>query len=177
MRHVEIQHGKEGLKTQMFNSIVGATSGCTLRLLLDSIADDNKGIKYGIYGDAWFGSVKAASEVARHGHEVVFQIKQNQELFPKAFFEEALKEAPGGAHIVLEGTTQCEIPLIAVGYRYSRKTTLFFVVTKGAGSLVNGNPYEMKLTVSYENLMAPFVDCSQVISSFFQASNSIDTHN
>jgi hypothetical protein len=74
-----------------------------------------KGIKYGIHGDAWFGSVKAASEVAHRGHEAVFQIKQNHGLFPKAFIEEALKEAPGGVHILLEGTMQCEVPLIAVG--------------------------------------------------------------
>jgi hypothetical protein len=39
--------------------------------------------------------------------------------------EEALKEATGGVHIVLEGTTPCEVPLIAVGYWYSRKTILW----------------------------------------------------
>jgi hypothetical protein len=49
-------------------------------------------------------------------HERVFQVKQNHSLFPKAFVEEALKEAPRVAHIALEGTTQCEVTLIAVGY-------------------------------------------------------------
>jgi hypothetical protein len=88
-----------------------------------------------------------------------------------------LKEAPGGVHIVLEGKTQCEVPLIAVGYRYSRKTILFFVLTKGAGSLINGDPYEMKFTDSYGNVVTRYVDHPQVISKFFQTSNVIDTHN
>jgi hypothetical protein len=34
---MEIQHGKDGMKSQKFNSDVGATSGCTLRLLLETI--------------------------------------------------------------------------------------------------------------------------------------------
>jgi hypothetical protein len=49
MRHMEIQHGKEGMKTQLFNSTIGATAGCTLRLIMDSIADD-KGDKI---WDSW----------------------------------------------------------------------------------------------------------------------------
>ena len=119
---MEILHGKEGMKTNIFNAPVSATAGCTLLLLLDSIPEEDKGIRHGIRGDAWFGSVWAASEMLRHGHEAVFQIKQNHSLYPKAFIEDDLKEAPVGVHIVLEGKTQCEVPLIAVGYQYSRKT-------------------------------------------------------
>jgi hypothetical protein len=52
------------------------------------------------------------------------------------------KDAPVGVHIVLEGTMQCEEPLIAVGYCYSRKSILLFVLTEGAGSLVKGDPYK-----------------------------------
>ncbi|MFN9982106.1 MAG: hypothetical protein ACK53Y_19425, partial [bacterium] len=84
------------MKTKIFNAEIGATAGCTLRLLLNSIPKEDKGIKHGIRGDAWFGSVRAASEIARRGHEAVFQIKQNHGLFPKSFIEEALKDAPGG---------------------------------------------------------------------------------
>jgi hypothetical protein len=46
----------------------------------------------------------------------IFQVKQYHSLFPKAYIEEALKESPGRVHIILEGKTQCEVPLIAVGY-------------------------------------------------------------
>jgi hypothetical protein len=34
MRRMEIQRGKDGMKNQQFNQQVGATAGCTLRLLL-----------------------------------------------------------------------------------------------------------------------------------------------
>jgi len=136
---VEIQRGKDGMKTQKFNSDVGATAGCTLRLLLDMIPSEKQNIKQGIHADAWFRSVKTASEVSQCGHEAVFQVKQCYYLFPKAFIEDILKDAPGGVHIALEGTTLCEGTLIAVGYQYSRKTALFFILTKNAGSLSEGN--------------------------------------
>ena len=78
---------------------------------------------------------------------------------------------------MLEGTTRCEVPLVAVGYRYSRKTVLFFLLTKGAGSTILGDPYEMKFTDSYGNIVTRFVDRPEVVSTFFKTSNAIDTHN
>jgi hypothetical protein len=44
---------------------------------------------------------------------------------------------------------QCEVPLIAVGYHYSHKTILFFVLTKNAGGTIEGDLYGMKFTDSY----------------------------
>jgi hypothetical protein len=105
------------------------------------------------------------------------QIKQYHSLFPKDFIETALKDAPGGVHIVLEGTTKDEIPLVAIGYRYSRKTILFFILTKNGGSTKPGNPYHMKYTDSFGNICTRYVDRPQVISNFFAGSNVIDTHN
>jgi len=104
-------------------------------------------------------------------------VKQYHSLFPKAFIEEALKEAPGGVHIILEGTPQCEVPLIAVGYRYSRETVLHFILTKKAESLKEGKPYEMKYTDSYGNVCIRYVDRPDEISKFYASSNVIDTHN
>jgi hypothetical protein len=100
-RHMEIQRAKKGMKTATFNAAVGATAGCTLWLLLDSIPEDARGKRQGICGDAWFGSVWAASEISRCGHEIVFSNK-----------------------------TKCEIPLIAICYHYSRKTMLFFYLPR-----------------------------------------------
>ncbi len=95
------------MKSQKFNKEIGATSGCTLRLLLNTIPQEKEGVKHGIRGDAWFGSVHTTNEVALRGHNSVFQIKQYHVSFPKDFIEEALKEAPRGVHILLEGKTQC----------------------------------------------------------------------
>jgi len=174
---MEIQQGKEVMKNAQFNAAVGSTTGCTLRLLLNSITQDEQELKHCIQDDAWFGSVCTANEVGVHGHEGGFQVKQYASLFPKAFIEEALKDAPGGVYIVLEGTTRDEVKLVAIGYRYSRKTIPFFVLTENAGRTDAGTPYEMKYTDSYGNVCARSVDRPDIISKFFQSSNIIDTHN
>jgi hypothetical protein len=117
MRHMEIQCGKDGMKNAQFNAAVDSTTGCTLRLLLNSITQEEQGLKHCSQGDAWFGSVRTANEVGIRGHEVFFQVKQYSSLFPKEFIENALKDAPGGVHIVLEGTTRDEVKLVAIRYR------------------------------------------------------------
>jgi hypothetical protein len=89
------------MKAANFNNTMGATAGCTNRLLLNSIPVEHQGEKHGIRRDAWFGSVNTANEVGILGHEGVFQVKQYHNLFPKDFIEETLKDAPSGVHIVL----------------------------------------------------------------------------
>jgi hypothetical protein len=83
----------------------------------------------------------------------------------------------GGVHIALEGTTKDEVELIALGYRYSRKTILFFVLTKNAGTTQLGKPYHMKYTDSYGNVCTRYVDRPEVMSNYFAHSNTIDVHN
>jgi hypothetical protein len=118
MTTMEIQRGKEGMKEKRHNRDVGATTGCTLGLLEDSIAEDEHTYAHGIRGDAWFGSVRTASELGIRGHEGVFQVKQYKALFPKDFISMALEYAPGGVSIVLDGVAPNGVPLIALGYRY-----------------------------------------------------------
>jgi hypothetical protein len=84
---------------------------------------------------------------------------------------------PGGVHIVLKATHSNGTPLVALGYRYSKKTTLFFVSHRDAGTTAPGRPYEMKYTDDYRNVQCCLVDCPELISNFFQDSNVIDMHN
>ena len=105
-----------------------------------------------VKGDAWFGSVRAAANMASTGYECVLQVKQNTGLYPKEFIEDALKDSPGGVHIVLKGRHPNGHNLIAIGYRYSSKKTLLFIMTEGAGSTTPGQPYEMKFTDAYGNV-------------------------
>ena len=93
--------------------------------------------------DAWFGSMKAAVALAKEGYKAVLQVKTGNGLFPKKFIEDTLKDAPGGVWIVLEAIHD-NVPLIAIGYSYSTRTTLLFLATKNAGSTKKGNPYNMK---------------------------------
>ena len=105
-----------------------------------------------VKGDAWFGSVRAASSLAERGVEGILQVKQNSGLYPKDFVETALKDSPGGVHIVLRGRHPNGHNLIAIGYRYSSKKTLFFIMTEGAGSTIPGEPYQMKFTDKHGNV-------------------------
>ncbi len=104
-------------------------------------------------------------------------MKNNSGLFPKSFITDALENAPGGVHIVVKGTAPNGIDLVAIGYRYSTKTTLFFVATADAGSTTSGKPYEMKYTDNHGNVCVCLVERPDIVSKFFLDSNTIDKHN
>jgi hypothetical protein len=115
---LEIQRGKEAMKTKEFNASFGATAGCTMRLAqLAAPVQQGEG-KSLVEGDAWFGSVTCAVELALRHYNCVLQIKTNSSLFPKAYIETALENAPGGCKIALTASHR-GIPLVAIGYRYS----------------------------------------------------------
>jgi hypothetical protein len=86
------------MKCQQFNQQVGATAGCTLRLLLDTIPQDLRTCKHRVRGDDWFGSISTANAVGLRVNEAVLQVKQYHSLFVKEFIE----ATPGGVHILLE---------------------------------------------------------------------------
>jgi len=44
------------------------------------------------------------------------------------------------------------VNLVAVGYCYSHKTILYFVLKENAGSTSEGDPYEMKYMDIYGNI-------------------------
>jgi len=113
MLNLEIQRGKDGMKEMMYNNRIGVTSGCTLRMMEDTVGKDTP--FNGIIGDAWFGSTRTVSEVAKAGFEGILQIKQYAALFPKKVIEETLEEAPGGVKIVLSGVPLNGEKLIALG--------------------------------------------------------------
>ena len=139
MLFLEIQRGKDGMKNQRLNNILGATAGCTVRMFEGSIGTQDANVGHGIKGDAWFGSVRAAAALGFRGHQAVMQLKTNR--FPKKFIADMLDGMPGGVKIVLKGTD-----------RYNTKTSLFFVTTEDAGNMMLGNPYIMKYTDDYGNL-------------------------
>jgi Transposase IS4 len=172
---LELQRGKEGMRVGKYCDSLGATAACTLRLTELPLPLDGDGSS-GIMGDAWFGSVKAATALSKKGYKAILQVKTGHGLFPKKFIDEALKDAPGGVWIVLESVNQ-DVPLVAIGYRYSTRTTLFFVATTDSGTTSKGNPYEMKYTDDWGNVHVRYVDRPEIISKFFERSNMIDKHN
>jgi hypothetical protein len=65
-----------------------------LRLLLNSITQEDKGLKHRIQGDAWFGSLCTANEVGILGHEFFFQVKQIQACFQQCLLKRQLRMLP-----------------------------------------------------------------------------------
>ncbi len=116
MLNHEIKRRKEGMKTMKHNHRIGATSGCTLRVMEGAVGENHH--FHGIIGDAWFSSTWTISELSKAGFEGIFQIKQYAALFPKnpkKYIEEAL-DAPGGISIVLSGVHPSGEKLVVVGY-------------------------------------------------------------
>ena len=121
-------------------------------MLEGSIRTQNVNVGHGIKDNAWFGSVRAAAALGVRGHQAVMQVKTNSGLFPKKFIADTLDGMPGGVKIVLKGTAPNEVLLVDIGYRYSTKTSLFFITTEDVGNTMLGNPYIMKYTDDYSNL-------------------------
>ena len=84
---------------------------------------------------------------------------------------------PSGVKIVLKGTAPNEDLLVAIEYRYSTKTSLFFITTEDAGNMMPGNPYIMKYTDDYGNLCTQEVEWPEALLDFFEMLNAIDHHN
>ena len=74
-------------------------------------------------GDSWFVGVKAAKAAAKKGHMLFGPVKTNTSGFPKNEFDEWMKDAPSGSHIVMI----CKMHhLFAVGYKYSLRSKGMF---------------------------------------------------
>ena len=129
-------------------------------------------------GDSWFGSVKCAANIAKMGQHCIMQIKTGHARYPKNFFEEAMKDFPGGTWIIMEGHAEKENQdLVAIGYKYNTKTVLQFVCTKGAGATKAGEPYQARFPEKFGNVCARHVLRPHVISMYFKHSNVVDVHN
>ena len=89
-----------------------------------------------------------------------------------------MKDYPGGTWIVMEEKTEItKANLVCVGYKYNKKKVLTFIMTRGAGSTEEGDPYEARFPNRYGNLCIHHVACPKCISLFFKYSNKVDLHN
>ena len=81
------------------------------------------------------------------------QVKTAHARFPKKFFEEKMKNYPRGTWITLEGHAEDEDKdLVALGYKYNKKTVLCFITTRGTGTTEPGMPYAVMLPDKYGNM-------------------------
>ena len=78
--------------------------------------------------------------------------------------------------MVLKGTHK-GVPLTATGYKYNKKTILYFISSENSAPTVNGDPYEMKWTDKNKNVHVRQVPRPELVSFFFEHINAVDIHN
>ena len=192
MLWLEIQEGKERMRALEHTQALGGTAACVLRgvnatstftHIEDATIEDDEDIcndssPYLYFADSWFGSVKSASNVGKTGNHCCFVIKTAHSRSPKFWLEDKMKDMPGGTWIVLEGKPEKEgIDLICIGYKYNKKKVLTFVMTRGAGSIKAGEPYQARFPDKYGNVCVRHVMRPAILSQYFKFSNCVDLHN
>ena len=174
------------------------TTACTARLLRET-APETGVLKRVVCGDSWFASVQTAKEVmkglgvptrnsgdgissthapAHRGSHFIGVVKTYHGQFPKAFIEEKLRGKSAGARIVLEATVD-GVPLIAVGWKYKKSSTLCYVATKGAASTADdpGNPYQMAIKDVEGDRIVRSVPRPEIVGKYYEMNGGIDVHN
>jgi hypothetical protein len=110
-------------------------------------------------------------------NEIIGVVKTNYACYPKKFIEETMQEWPPGSHIVLETKTPEGIDLLAVGYKYNKRTVTCFLTTKDAGHTGPGVSYEAKWKDDNNNTCKKDIPRPYVVAKYFSENNGIDLHN
>ena len=101
----------------------------------------------------------------------------------KGFFlstlEKLMKYWPGGSYLVLKITPSVpgDIPLMAIGYNYSYRKALGFIVTDGDGSTEPGDHYLSHFPEFFSNVSVCSVVCPHLLGRYFDAFNETCNHN
>ena len=119
MLHLEIQKGKEAMKTSKFQNVLGGTTLCMKRLAISTKGCGQLTSNDTYFSDIWFSSVKTAEEMESAGVDYCGPVKTGHKGFCLATLEKLMKDWPGGSYLVLKSTPRVpgEIPLLAIGYK------------------------------------------------------------
>ena len=75
MSYMEIMRGEEGMKILPLQIELGGSTACTVRI--SAGGKQPHSAKDLVMGDAWFGSVKCASQLASRELAGIFKVKTN----------------------------------------------------------------------------------------------------
>jgi hypothetical protein len=128
-------------------------------------------------GDSWFGHTCLADKLGSQVVRAILQIKTGHALFPAKFLDKELAKAPVGCWITMAGKGPRGTNLLAIGYKYNSKRVLKFVAMTDAGYTKAGTPYNMRFTDAYSNVCIHKVQRPIIISTFFNDSNCVNSHN
>ena len=134
MLHLEIQKGKEAMKTSKFQNVLGGTTVCMKILSIATKGCVQLTSNDAYFADSWFSSVKTAEDITAAGVDYCGPVKTSHKGFCLATLEKFLKYWPGGSYLVLKSTPRFpgESTLLAIGYKYNYRKVLVFIATEGA---------------------------------------------
>ena len=147
--------GKERMSRNEYSNL-GGTAVCVMRgvtatqdmdFIPNDQEDDDTPRQHLYYGDSWFGSVKTAENISANNSHCIMLIKTAHSRSPKKWLEETMIDYLGGTWITMYGCTEkTGSALVIIEYEYNKKKFLTFVMTRGAGSIEKGEPYEAKVS-------------------------------
>ena len=143
MVHLDIQKGKEAMKTLGFQKDLGGTAVCMKRLAMDSKGCVQMTSNYTYFTYGWSSSVETAEDVMAAGVDYCGPAKTTHKGFYMATLETLITDWPVGSYLVINSTPRVPggRPLLATGYKYNYKNVLEFIATEGGGSTEPGDPY------------------------------------
>ena len=143
MLKLEIQKGKEAMKTSKFKKYLGGTTACMKRLAIATKGCGQLTSNYTYFADSWFSSVKTSEGVMAAGVDYCGPVKTSHKGFCLFTLEKLMKDWLGRSYLVMKSTPRfpSEIPLLAIGYKYISRKVLGFIATERAGSNGPGDYY------------------------------------
>ena len=117
MLHLEIQKGKEAMKTPEFKKYLRGTAVCMRRLAMDTKGCGQLTLNYTYFANICISSVKTAGKAMATGVNYCGPEKTSHKGFCLYTLEKLTKDFPVGSYIFMEGTARVpgEIPLLSIG--------------------------------------------------------------
>ena len=127
--HLEIQKGKEDMKTSNFQKTLGGTTACMNRLAIATKGFGQLASNNTYFPDSWFSSVKNDEEMTAAGVDYCGPVKMSHKGVFLATLEKLMKDWPVGSYLVLKSTPRFpgERPILAIGYKYNFRKVLGFI--------------------------------------------------
>jgi len=126
--------------------------------------------------DSGWGGVEMVVALAKKGYACIVHLKGAHALFPLAHLEENLRGFPGGSHLEMKAIVD-GVTLMAIGYKYNSKGTLYFLAPEGAATTLQGNPYVTKWPDEDLNVLSREVPRPALPARYFDNFNLVDKHN
>ena len=179
MLHLEIQKGKEAMKTSNFQKYLGGTAACMKRQMMATKGCGKLTSNDTYFDDIQFGGVKNADYAMAEGAYYCGKMKMIHKGFFLATLEKLMKDCPGGSYLVMKSTSIVHggIPIMSIGYRYNYSKVIGFIATEGGGSTQPGDSYLSQLPGIYSNVSVRPVFHPRFLCRSFNACNAIDSQN